>query len=132
MGQWLHEARMAAARRAGKRYWRWLLAAHLIRLAAPGLLTLTAVSIAGFLVWQTAADNVAWLHDTLHTIVGLHLSGLLRWAALGAGLVWVGWLAHDITTGAGIRRRTTGTRHPLPAYALGTALALLTASLFTR
>ncbi|NUR25622.1 MAG: hypothetical protein HOV83_07190 [Catenulispora sp.] len=123
---------MAAARRAGHRYWKLLITAHLLRILAAPVAILAGVALIGLLVWQVSAGNVAWLHSTLRAAGRLDWPSLLRWAALATGLLWAGWLARDVVTGAGVRRRATGQHHRLPAYAAGTAVVLLAASLLIR
>lgn len=133
MGVWLDEAKMAAARRAGRRYWKWLIVAHLLRICAPGLRALTAAVIVltgAAVAWNTATGAITWPH--LPTGGNTDWPALLRVAALAAALVWVGWTGRDLLTGAAIRRRHTGQRQPAPALALGAAAALLIASLLIR
>lgn len=87
---------------------------------------------AAALAWHTATGSITWLHTTAQAAANLDWSSLLRWAALAAALTWLGWTSHDLATGAAIRRAAAGTRHRMPAYALGTAAALLAASLLIR
>jgi hypothetical protein len=119
MGAWNEYARREAARHWGRRHWRWYLAAHVARILAPALAPVAVALAAAAGVW-TLARVVDW-------------GAALRAAAAVLAVALVAWLAGQVVTGAGIRRRLAGQREPRwPALALGGVVVLLVASLLVR
>jgi hypothetical protein len=115
VGTWNERAREEAARHWGRRHYRWYAGAHLIRVSAP------AIGTVGVLI---AGGVGAWLLARLTT-----WPTALRLVAAGiAGLVVI-WLIGQAITGAGVRHRAAGRRHPIPALALITAALLVALSL---
>lgn len=122
MGLWYDQARKAAARTAGRRYWKWLLAIHILRTTAPVIAVVAALAAVGVLAWLSLTEQATWLRHAIR------LTSLMRWASLAAVLIWLGWLTRDIATGNAIRRHLTGQRRALPAVLLLSGAVLFAGS----
>lgn len=88
MGAFLEEARVAAARQYGARYWRWFAFAAVVRPLVPAVLTLVAL---GCMV--AAGSWVAYRWDMVWSVLQVWVPAalwLLVAAAVLAGAVWVG------------------------------------------